>query len=836
MNRFFLFVWCLMFGPWYFVSAQALESSAIGKYHPSHTKTTELEHTKLKVAIDLEKEELQGEAWISASPYFYPSDSLVLNAKAMLIHQVSLDRNSNLKPLNFTYKDDILKINLDKSYSKNEKYTVYVKYTARPNQILQKGSAAISEAKGLYFINARGIRKDKPTQIWTQGETEASSVWFPTIDKPNIKTTQEIYITVPNRFLTLSNGVLKSSVPTGTDLRTDHWVLDKKHAPYLFFMGIGEYAVVKDKWRNIPVDYYVEKKYESQAKGIFGNTPEMLEFFSKRLNYDYPWNKYAQMTARDYVSGAMENTTAVLHSDMSQQSAAALADENIWEDVIAHEVFHHWFGNIVTTESWSNLSVNESFANYSEYLWNEHKYGQDLADYGLNKALEVYFRDPSLWTKDLVRFNYHSREDMFDAVSYNKGGGVLHMLRKFLGDDAFFAGLHEYLRANEYSTGEVHQVRLAFEKITGRDLNWFFNQWFYGSGHPELDHTLSYEPIKKQVRLVIRQTQNQGLFEFPLAVDFYLNGKAVRHHFWVKASKQNEFAIPLEKMADFVVLNPDGVLLSQIKDDKKPEHYLQQFQGAKEFYNRAKALEGAGRTPDNLNSLKVFLLALKDSNFRLRTQALKLLDLSRSEHLKSGLDMVLDLAQNDSKTLVRGQALAALAKTKDRKYLPLYERSLLVESNAVRANALAAIVELDPSRLRNLSAGLDMREWNDEAISRLLPFIVKDKVEQHRTAIAQTVAFYPFLAFEDPVLGDWAKKGYQWIMESDDLESTEKISSVMKQVLKELKSNPQAKVVLLQILREGQSAKLALLRSNPSSDSVKEQVELLNRIVEEYQK
>ena len=210
--------------------AQTETSGRADVYRATPTKSTELKHTKLKVDFDYQKEQMNGEAWITASPYFYPSDSLVLDAKAMLIHEVALDKNGSKSPLKYDYKNDFLKINLDKSYNRNQDYTVYIKYTARPNEVKQKGSAAITDAKGLYFINAQGKIADKPTQIWTQGETEASSVWFPTIDKPNQKTTQEIYMTVPDKYVTLSNGLMKSSVKAGNGLRTDHWVMDKKHA------------------------------------------------------------------------------------------------------------------------------------------------------------------------------------------------------------------------------------------------------------------------------------------------------------------------------------------------------------------------------------------------------------------------------------------------------------------------------------------------------------------------------------------------------------------------------------------------------------------------------
>lgn len=212
---------------------QTETSGRDGVYRASHTKMTELKHTKLKVNFDYQKEQMNGEEWLTASPYFYATDSLVLNAKAMLIHEVALDKGGSKTPLKFDYKNDILKINLDKTYNKNQDYTVYIKYTARPNEVKQRGSSAISDAKGLYFINAQGKEADKPTQIWTQGETESSSAWFPTIDKTNQKTTQEIYMTVPDKYVTLSNGILKESKrrkqPAYRPLGDG-----KRHSPYLF--------------------------------------------------------------------------------------------------------------------------------------------------------------------------------------------------------------------------------------------------------------------------------------------------------------------------------------------------------------------------------------------------------------------------------------------------------------------------------------------------------------------------------------------------------------------------------------------------------------------------
>ena len=176
-----------------------------------------------------------------------------------------------------------LNIKLDRLYKGGEKYVLYFDYVSKPNEVKSQGSAAITDAKGLYFINPKGLEKNKPTQIWTQGETEANSVWFVTIDKPNQKTTQEITMTVPSKFVTLSNGLLTSQKTNKDSTRTDTWKMDLPHAPYLVFMGVGDFAIVKDSYKGKEVSYYVDKKNAPYARGVFGETPEMIKFFEEKF-------------------------------------------------------------------------------------------------------------------------------------------------------------------------------------------------------------------------------------------------------------------------------------------------------------------------------------------------------------------------------------------------------------------------------------------------------------------------------------------------------------------------------------------------------------------------
>ncbi|HJY23944.1 MAG TPA: M1 family metallopeptidase, partial [Hanamia sp.] len=338
-----------------------------------------------------------------------------------------------------------------------------------------------------------------------------------TIDKPGQKTTQEITTTVPSKYVTLSNGLLTSQKKNADGTRTDTWKMNLPNSPYLFFMGVGDYTIVKDYYKKMSVDYYVEKEYAPVAKRIFGETPAMIGFFEKITGVPYAWPKYDQIVGRDYVSGAMENTTATLHQESAYQNARQLVDGNAWESVIAHELFHHWFGDLVTAESWSNITLNESFANYSQYLWDEYRHGKDAADENAFTEMQGYLMSGSN-DKDLVRFHYKDKEDVFDAVSYNKGGRILNMLRNYVGDSAFFKSLNKYLTTYKFKSAEAQQLRLVFEDITGKDLNWFWNQWYYGSGQPDLD--ISYDYNEGKARVIVQQQQKGGnVFKLPIAID-----------------------------------------------------------------------------------------------------------------------------------------------------------------------------------------------------------------------------------------------------------------------------------------------------------------------------
>jgi aminopeptidase N len=290
-------------------------------YQPSAPRINDLIHTKLAVRFDYNKRYLYGQAWLTLTPHAYPSDSLRLDAKGMEIKTVALWNGTRQQLLQYDYSDENnLRLNLGREIQPGQQYIVYIEYTAKPEELKLVASPAIPDVKGLFFVNPDSAEKGKPVQIWTQGEMESNSVWFPTIDRPNQKTTSEISLTVPSKYLTLSNGALVSQATSGPGLRTDTWKMDQPHAPYLVMFAVGDFRLTKDTWRDKEVSYYLEPSYAPYARQLFGKAPQMLEFISTRLGVTFPWNKYAQVVVRDYHLASLES------GRMSKESARSFTN------------------------------------------------------------------------------------------------------------------------------------------------------------------------------------------------------------------------------------------------------------------------------------------------------------------------------------------------------------------------------------------------------------------------------------------------------------------------------------------------------------------------------
>ncbi|SEJ37960.1 aminopeptidase N [Cyclobacterium xiamenense] len=675
------------------------KEQALQGYKASATRTFDLVHTDLWLAFDYAKKAVMGEALLTVTPYFYEQNTLVVDAVDFEVHEAVLQEGVEQIPLAFTYDQQALTLVLPKTFSKGDTLQVGIRYTAFPEKGSSESSAAFTDTKGLYFINADSTDSDKPVQIWTQGETEFTSKWYPTIDHPNERQTHDFHLRVPEGYRSLSNGKLLGSLSHGDGTRTDHWRMDMPHAPYLSAVVVGDFAAVDGGTVDgIPLRYFVEPKFQAGAKKVFAHTGEMMRFFSDLLDLPFPWQKYDQVVVRDFVSGAMENTTLSVFMEALQLNEREALDSE-WDYIIAHELFHQWFGNYVTTESWANLTLNEAFADYSEYLWIAHKEGTDPADMHHFNAVEQYLDEAEEKQEPLIRYQYEDSEDLFDSHTYAKGGRVLHMLRRYLGDEAFFQGLHRYLIENALGCVEVHQLRLAFEAVSGMDLQWFFDQWFLSPGHPELAIHWDYSE-EDNVLLTLEQHQDlekTPLYKLPFTVTLYKEGERIEREFVLDRAYQ-QFALENGPGTDLILFDERQVLLAEKEQYRGRKLLEKQFVYAQSGLSRVEALDSLTSDARNGEDTRSLLQsALSDSFWVVRELALHRMLRSESgwESVLSLENAILDLAENDPNNAVRSVALEVLAGIDPVKFQPLFYRLINDSSYQVAGAALRAFMDLE---------------------------------------------------------------------------------------------------------------------------------------------
>jgi aminopeptidase N len=352
-------------------------------------------------------------------------------------------------------------------------------------------------------------------------------------------------------------------------------------------------------------------------------------------------------------------------------------------------LFHQWFGDLVTLESWANLPLNESFANYAEYLWDEHRHGRDDADLGGLKEKYQYLYEAATKREPLIRYRHNKPDDMFDSHSYAKGGRVLHLLRQELGDQAFFEGLSHYLKKYEYKTVEIHNLRLAFEEVSGRDLNWFFDQWFLKAGHPEI----RTEQISEQNRLILIAHQEQDtiyspLYRIDLPVEIKSGGKIRREKFQIR-SLHDTLILPLTDKPEMVLWDADATLPGSLEQNRDQEALSAQFMHSTRGIHRLQALEELQTRgmSDQTGMAKLLRSALQDSFWACRETALEMLqDLDSLKRQESAAD-VLPLL-NDAKPQVRKQALKFLASVQVSERRSILDKAITDSSLIVSTEAL----------------------------------------------------------------------------------------------------------------------------------------------------
>lgn len=475
-------------------------------------------------------------------------------------------------------------------------------------------------------------------------------------------------------------------------MRCDVWKMDKPIQVYAVMFAIGRFNIIKDQWRGKEVNYYVEPAYTRYARKMFNNTPEMMEYFSKITGIPYPWNKYDQVVVRDYVSGAMENTTASLYGEFVNQNFREIADKN-FEDVVSHELFHQWFGDYATAESWSNITVNESFANYGEQLWRRYKYGAAWADKLQFDDLNKYLQYSKSSDPQLVRYYYEDKEKLFDPISYEKGGAILNYMHRLMGDQAFFKSMNVYLKKGALQSTEVSDWRKAVEEVTGQDWNWFFNQWYNRAGHPVLDVNYLYDDESQKLIVQVHQVQEDSFAAYNLPLrSLVITGAEKDTVSWNIQKALETYYYPY-KNGNKPVVVPDYAhwLVGELRDNKETAGMLVQYKTCNDYINKYQCIAAAAKNLDDSASQAIIELALNDPLKGVKEIALNILSEVKKENLqKKWVAKVQLIAMNDGSNRARAAAFDVMSEwgTKSAKQSmidALYDSSYLVAGAALDA-------------------------------------------------------------------------------------------------------------------------------------------------------
>ncbi|MBI3557942.1 MAG: HEAT repeat domain-containing protein [Deltaproteobacteria bacterium] len=543
-------------------------------------RLVDVEHIKLELTVDLPSKTLKGTCTTDFRAVAPAVGKISFDATDLIVEQVFDASGGELR---FDQQPKKLTVYLRKAPQPGEHGKVIIKY-------------GVTEPRaGLYFIAPDKDYPNRPFQLWTQGQDQDNRYWIPCHDAPNEKAATEMLVTVDERYTAISNGKLMNAAhDKDRKTKTYHWKQAMPHASYLITLCVGEFTEMKEVWKDsrgheIPVLYYTLAGRERETKLAFGKTPRMLEFYSKKIGVDYPYEKYAQVVAWDFIYGGMENTSATTQTEYTLHPESVELDYSS-EPLVAHELAHQWFGDLLTCKEWSHAWLNEGFATYFEALWTEAEHGKDEFLYELFTNEKIYkAEDGGAYRRPIVTNIYLSPSDIFDRHLYEKGGRVLHMLRRLVGEDLWWKAINRYVMASFAKTVETVDLQRAFEETSGRALTWFFEQWVFKAGHPDFKANYEWVDDKKQVKLTLAQKQEYsalvGTFRTNVQFKIVTSDGEYIHDLDVTDVEQTYWFSCADK-PKFVSLNPENTILGNWDFSPGRDLLISQLQFDKDVMGR----------------------------------------------------------------------------------------------------------------------------------------------------------------------------------------------------------------------------------------------------------
>lgn len=614
-----------------------LDSPEHRKYAPE--REVEVRHLALDVTPDFQRRTVEGRATWQFKPIIVPVREVKLDAVDLNVHSVTA--TEKIQGYQVTEKQVI--VTFAEPIPTNRTASLTITYQAEP-------------VHGLYFRTPEMGYKAGDTHLFTQGEQTEARYWYPCFDSPNQRFTSEMTCRVPEGMTVISNGrLLADEKDPATGLRAVRWSQEQPHANYLITLVAGYFKKLEAKHKDIPLAFYTLPSEFHAAATSFRDTADMMAFFEQEIGVPYPWPKYDQVCVNDFVAGGMENTSATTLTDGTLFTEAT---ENLRESegLVAHELAHQWFGDLVTCRDWSHIWLNEGFATYYEALYREHKHGRDFMLY------ELYDRARFLTgltddTRAIVRRTYDDPGEMFSHLAYQKGSWVLHMLRSALGEDLYRRCIKTYLERHRHGGVDTEDLRAVIEEFTGQSYDQFFDQWVYHAHYPELEVSYSWDEPSKLAKVSIRQVQkldaNVWLFKFPLTIRFKGAFGVADQRVEITA-KEEEFYFPLASAPEVVRLDPDYTLLAKISFAVPNAMLYAQLADATDLPGRLLAIEQLATKRDQEAIAKLKQALNQDAFVGVRLEASKAL---RAIHSDEALAALLT-ATNQPDARVRQQVVS----------------------------------------------------------------------------------------------------------------------------------------------------------------------------------
>ena len=689
------------------------------RYIPNHDFDTR--HVALDLRFDWEHEQLIGVETMVFKPLIQDLRAIEVDAANMTITSVKL---SGVGPLKYELDipNEKLRIALGKVYQPSDELTLIIDYhTDGP-----ESSRARSAGGGLRFIKPTAEDPKRPKQIWSQGESEYNHFWFPVYDHPNDFFTSELIATVEKPLQVVSNGKLLDTKDNLDGTRTFHWKIEQPHASYLSSIIVGEYTPIISDYQGIPIITNVYPTELAEGKVTAARLPEMVKFFSEKTGVKYPYAKYAQTTVRDF-GGGMENISATTQTDNMIHDARTELDQTS-DGLQSHELAHQWFGDYLTCRSWSDIWLNESFATYFQAMWDENKLGADDFLYSDVKSnQDAYF---NTWKqgnrRPIVTKNYANPDAVFDTYAYPRGGAVLHMLRKTLGEDNWWRAINYYLRKYANQPVETEQFRIAIEESTGQGMDWFFDEWLYRMGHPIFRVTQNYDPSTKALKLTVEQLQTVDpesqfpqvtMFQMPVEIEIGTASGTRLEHVQILPQKEQSFAFSSDSTPLLVNFDYRGTLIKELQFEKTTEDLVYQLKKDDDVLGRVWALKQLSERVKNAATAQkeqvasILATAVTGDRFwGVRLEAATAL----SNVLESGGRDALIAATRDRDARVRARAITSLASSKDPSLANLYRQLLNDQSYGVIRAAASGLGETKtPEAYEVLTKLLEISSWRD---------------------------------------------------------------------------------------------------------------------------